>query len=256
VQKPRLKLSKRLAFGLLRLGSNNFRAFTDLFDREYEPRADWRSGLGEGNHLLFSMVRLLQPSVIVEIGSARGKSTCSMALACRRNGKGKVYAIDPHIKNPWSEYNTGGDNENFLRLRLRSYGLEPWCEVIRDTSANTLINWNRPIDLLFIDGDHSYEGVKSDFEGFRTWLTKDALVVFHDTAWDPDTWAKVKAELNWGADVGVPRYMAELKQSGFSSVTFPALPGITILDPRVGGFEFPAPAQATANGQVATPVNY
>ena len=171
------------------------------------------------------MVRLLQPSVIVEIGSARGKSSCSMALACRRNGKGKVYAIDPHIKNPWTEYGTGGDNENFLRSRLRSYGLEPWCEVIRDTSTNAQKSWFRPIDLLFIDGDHSYEGVKSDFEGFRTCLLRTRSVVFHDTAWDPETWAKTKAELNWAEDMGVPRYMAELKQSGFRSVTFPAHSG-------------------------------
>ncbi len=252
MQKPHLKLSKRLGFGLLRLGSSDFRAFTDLFDHEYEPRADWRSGLEEGHHLLFSMVRLLQPSVIVEIGSARGKSSCSMALACRRNGKGKVYAIDPHIKNPWSEPRTGGDNENFLISRLRSYGLEPWCEIIRDTSANALKSWNRPIDLLFIDGDHSYEGVKSDFEGFLTWLTKDALVLFHDTTWDPETWAKTKDDYNLEEDLGVPRYMAELKQSGFRSVTFQALPGITILDPKVGGFEFPVPVRATASGQAAT----
>jgi predicted O-methyltransferase YrrM len=249
---PRIKLSKRLGFGLLRLFSNDFRAYTDLFDNDYEQLADWRSGLEEGNHLLFSMVRLLRPSVVVEIGSARGKSSCSMALACRRNGKGKVYAIDPHIKNPWTEYGTGGDNESFLRSRLRSYSLEYWCEVIRDTSANALKRWDRPIDLLFIDGDHSYEGVKADFEGFRNWLTKDALVVFHDTTWDYEIWARVKTEMDWEEDMGVPRYMAELRQSGFRSVTFPAFPGITVLDPKEGGFEFPAPARAPANGQVAT----
>jgi predicted O-methyltransferase YrrM len=239
MQKQSIKLNKRIGFGALRLFSKDFRAWTDLFDHDYERRADWQSGLGAGGHLLFTMVRLLTPSVVVEVGSARGKSTCSMALACRRNGHGRVYAIDPHVKNPWSEIGTGGDNEDFLRSRLRSYKLEPWCEIIRETSADALRSWRLPVDLLFIDGDHSYAGVKTDFEGFRPWLTKQALVVFHDTTWDPETIARNKTVYQQEDDMGVPQYMAELKDAGFHSVTFPALPGLTILDSRIGGFVFP-----------------
>jgi predicted O-methyltransferase YrrM len=243
MQKPRIKLSKRLGFGLLRLFSSDFRAWSDLFDYDYESRADWRSGVECGNLLLFSMVRLLRPSVVVEIGTARGKSCCSMALACRRNGKGKVYAIDPHMRNNWTEIGTDGDNERFVRSRVRSYGLEPWCEIIRDTSASALSRWRLPVDLLFIDGDHSYEGVKSDFEGFRPWLAPGALVVFHDTTWGSEHWTQLKAEFQRQAELGVPQYLGKLKESGFHSVTFSPAPGITILDPKIGGFEFPMLAQ-------------
>ena len=48
MQKPRLKLRKRFGFGLLRLGWKDFRAFTDLFDHEYEQLA----GRGEFPALL------------------------------------------------------------------------------------------------------------------------------------------------------------------------------------------------------------
>jgi predicted O-methyltransferase YrrM len=36
------------------------------------------------------------------------------------------------------------------------------------------------LDLLFIDGDHTYEGVKSDFEMYSPLVAKDGMIVFHD----------------------------------------------------------------------------
>jgi hypothetical protein len=34
---------------------------------------------------------------------------------------------------------------------------------------------------LFIDGDHSYEGVKSDFELYSTILSEKGIIILHDT---------------------------------------------------------------------------
>lgn len=230
---------KRFLYNALRKHSQDFRARTDLFDDHYEKRADWKSGLGQGNHLLYAIVRCLAPEVIVEVGSARGKSTCSMALACKHNHRGKVYAIDPHVPNAWTEHDTGGDNEAFLRGRLRDYGLNAYCEVIKSTSRAVAQSWSQPIGFLFIDGDHSYEGVKADYEGFAPWLRDDALVFFHDTTWDDAHWKEVKALMNCPDEMGVPRFLGELKRDGLRSVTFSPLPGMTILDPKKGGFEFP-----------------
>jgi len=39
--------------------------------------------------------------------------------------------------------------------------------------------WNKPIGLLWIDGDHSYEGVKNDIYSFRHSLDKDSIIAFH-----------------------------------------------------------------------------
>jgi predicted O-methyltransferase YrrM len=38
----------------------------------------------------------------------------------------------------------------------------------------------RKIDLLFIDGDHSYNGVKQDFETYSKYMSDHGVVGFHD----------------------------------------------------------------------------
>ena len=73
------------------------------------------------------------------------------------------------------------------------------------------------LDVLFIDGDHSYEGVKKDFEAYSPLVRKGGLVAFHDICEGP-------AE-NVG---GVPVFWREVKQEG-STVEF-------IEDSEQGGF--------------------
>lgn len=232
------RLVRRLAFKLLRHGSREFRAFTELFVEPYSTWIDWQSGLGRGVYVLYALARAMRPAVVVEIGSARGKSTCALALACRQNGRGKVFAIDPHTLNAWTDVGTGGATLEFLRGRIAAYGLGDWCEVMPTDSQTAARGWAQPIDVLFIDGDHTYEGVRHDFETFRPWLTNRSLVVFHDT-----TWAHHTQDAGYRDDIGVPRLMEELKGAGYHSVTVPGVwPGLTLLCPQVGGFRFRADA--------------
>jgi len=46
---------------------------------------------------------------------------------------------------------------------------------------------NGDIDFLFIDGDHTYEGVKSDFEMYKELVTDDGLIAFHDIVHHPNS---------------------------------------------------------------------
>ncbi len=39
---------------------------------------------------------------------------------------------------------------------------------------------DEPLDFLFIDGDHSYEGVKADFENYSPLVKPGGLIAFHD----------------------------------------------------------------------------
>lgn len=57
------------------------------------------------------------------------------------------------------------------------------------------------LDLLFIDGDHRYDGVKSDFEMYSPLVRKGGLIGFHDIVPGPEN--------NVG---GVPTFWRELKQ--------------------------------------------
>ena len=56
---------------------------------------------------------------------------------------------------------------------------------IKDTSENAYYNFfvlqDIKIDFLFIDGDHSYEGVKRDFELYTQLLTENGVILIHDT---------------------------------------------------------------------------
>jgi len=227
------RFGRHLGHRLARRASTEFLAYLDLFIPPYDQVIEWRSGLGSSLHLLYGLVRTIVPTVVVEIGSARGKSTCALALACRQNATGKVYAIDPHVPNDWSDGGTSSETYDFLRERLRYYRLERWCEVMKMTSAEAFKNWSRKIDLIFIDGDHSYEGVKLDFQLCRPFLGPHSLVLFHDSAWEyyaehPDA----------REGMGVPQFLQELKDHGYHAVTLVAMPGLTILDPQIGGFAY------------------
>jgi hypothetical protein len=56
---------------------------------------------------------------------------------------------------------------------------------VKDTSENAYYNFfvlqDIKIDVLFIDGDHTYEGVKKDFDLYSNLLSENGIIVIHDT---------------------------------------------------------------------------
>ena len=65
------------------------------------------------------------------------------------------------------------------------------------------------VDFLFIDGDHSYEGVKRDFELYNDLVRPGGLIAFHDIVPDNETRYGV---LTGGWAGGVPKFWSEVKQ--------------------------------------------
>lgn len=68
----------------------------------------------------------------------------------------------------------------------KSYFRVNFCpRFIKETSENAFYNFFIPkdikIDILFIDGDHTYEGVKKDFDLYSTILSNNGIVIIHDT---------------------------------------------------------------------------
>lgn len=51
------------------------------------------------------------------------------------------------------------------------------------TVVNQILIQTETVDLLFIDGDHSYQGVKSDWEAYKIFLKAGSIVIFHDWGW-------------------------------------------------------------------------
>jgi predicted O-methyltransferase YrrM len=121
--------------------------------------------------------------VIVEIGSFKGKSTAMLATMARKYELGRVVAIDPHqglsYLGPEAPKQSSTFDEFLISLKLAGIGSH--VEVQRAYSRDVGRNWNRPIRLLWIDGDHSYEGCKEDFDLFSPFLAEGGVVAFHDT---------------------------------------------------------------------------
>jgi MMP 1-O-methyltransferase len=119
---------------------------------------------------------------IVEIGSFKGRSTVMLAKVASRYGCGPVVAIDPH--NSPILLDRGANPEassyhEFLNSILAA-GVSNHVESCAAYSKEVAKSWNRPIRVLWIDGDHSYEGAKNDLDGFFPHLSPLGVVAFHD----------------------------------------------------------------------------
>jgi predicted O-methyltransferase YrrM len=138
---------------------------------------------------LFKAARSLPDgSVIVEIGSFKGRSTCCLAFGCKGTRK-HVFAIDTFEGNSGdfalgAMLSNGAEfNEPFFETFNRNIaknGLAPYVTPMKGVSKKIGKDWNKAIDLLFIDGSHEYADVLADFETFYPHVVPGGVVAFHD----------------------------------------------------------------------------
>lgn len=139
---------------------------------------------------------------IVEIGSWQGKSTSYLARAAMDSKNGHVFAIDHFKGNVGKEkmYFTDGENSTDLKtqfekhmhaLNIHDYVTLHACH---SEEAYQLLA-NKVIRLLFIDGDHTYEGVRKDIELFCPLVRAGGVVIFDD--FDNTSPGVIKAAEEW-----------------------------------------------------------
>lgn len=133
---------------------------------------------------------------VLEIGSYKGKSTVILARSAVFAGQERVCAVDPlDLPSATDPQGTAREGiEPAFRENLRAHGVEGSVEFYRMTSQQLGRTWDRRLRLLWIDGDHTFPGVRSDLDTFAPHLAPGAIVAFHDV-------------LNWYA--GPPRVMIE-----------------------------------------------
>jgi len=120
--------------------------------------------------------------VIVEIGSYKGRSTVMLAKVAAHYGFGPVVAIDPHNSPILLDHQANQEAssyDDFLHS-LEAAGVSNLVEPHAAYSKEVASSWNRAIRFLWIDGDHSHEGAKSDLDGFFPHLVPHGVVAFHD----------------------------------------------------------------------------
>ena len=138
----------------------------------------------EQGPLLESLVYLNQAKVVVEIGVAEAKSTDWLCRGAKLRG-GFVYGYDlwdTHgVNNQFQHWSTKEKCEAYLQSKGHS-NFELTKINSRTPEFAELIKTKHPvIDLAFIDGCHSYDGIKNDFDIIYPQLSDSGVIVFHDT---------------------------------------------------------------------------
>jgi len=128
---------------------------------------------------LAKFVYELQPKVVVEIGTKFGGTF----KIWNEVTNAKTISIDlvDGIHGGVTRDDVNNRNEYFINL----YGSR--CNFIegdshQDLTYDLLVNVlkGQKIDFLFIDGDHTYEGVKQDYEMYKELVSDNGYIAFHD----------------------------------------------------------------------------
>ncbi len=122
--------------------------------------------------LLYALAQQVpENGLILEIGGEFGMSASLFIKGARETVR--VYTVDLFPGNLLSDH----------RANLREAGFaDGRSEQIQGASANVILGWHEPIDLLFIDGDHSYEAVLADLNNWTPFVKPGGIVVLHDVA--------------------------------------------------------------------------
>jgi predicted O-methyltransferase YrrM len=148
---------------------------------------------------LAEVVHVLRPRIVLEIGTARGGTLFTFSRLAETDAT--IISIDL----PGGDFGDGypqwkesiykkfaSRTQNIHLLRADSHSDET-------VAALEKILMGREIDFLFIDGDHTYEGVAKDYANYAPLVRNGGVIGFHDIR-SPDP------------SYGVPRLWNELKQ--------------------------------------------
>jgi predicted O-methyltransferase YrrM len=125
--------------------------------------------------LLFRLARDAERGPIAEIGRFRGGSTMVFATALPEGIE--LWSYDFHVA--LRPDMPGAELDDELRAALDRYGLAGKVHLLVADSRSA----DPPpgeLELLFIDGDHSYEGAKADFDRWSAFVATGGRVLFHD----------------------------------------------------------------------------
>jgi hypothetical protein len=167
-------------------------------------------------HVPFAMalVEMLHPRTLVELGTQHGVSYCAFCQAAAElKLPTRCYAVDTWLGDVHANYYR---ESVYLDLQKYHQRYETFSTLLRMTFDMALQHiLDASVDLLHIDGLHTYDAVKTDYETWRPKLSDRAVVLFHDT-------------METQRDFGVHRLWAELSPN-FPSFNFEHGHGLGIL---------------------------
>ena len=132
---------------------------------------------------LCESLRERRPRTVLEIGTRHGGTLFLFSRIAAPDAFLVSVDLPREDLKPWRS----------LYAHLGRKGQEVFA-IDGDSHANSTVECvsrvlgGRKVDFLFIDGDHSYEGVRHDFENYVGFLNDAGIVAFHDI--NPDHWTR------------------------------------------------------------------
>lgn len=159
------------------------------------------------DHITFAqwIVEKKKPDVVVDLGVDYAYSTFCFASL----GLGKIYGIDSFE----GDQHAGMRNTyDFVMTKQKEYGLDN-IQFIKGYFDDVAKTWDKDIDILHIDGLHTYEAVYNDFATWGKFVKDDGVIMMHDT--------KV-----FHGNFGVHRFFAEIE---YPKVNFTVSHGLGVV---------------------------
>jgi len=155
-----------------------------------------------------ALVRVCQPDVVVELGSAFGETTARIVEALDRNGHGFLYTLE-----------IDGERAQYVRDRIPAS--DRWA-LVEQSSLEWLPPYGETVDLLFSD---TLRDIRcEEIHRFLPYMRAASLAAVHDSGWD----------------MGPLRGWLEnsLVKPGYArAVDFPTARGLTLLELNPGNGE-------------------
>ena len=128
----------------------------------------------------FWLVDVLRPSVFVELGTHSGNSYAAFAQAVQMAGLSTAaYAVDSWRGDAQAGFYDEAVFEEWSTYHDRHF--RSFSRLIRSTFEDAVQHFpDGSIDLLHIDGCHTYEAASSDYERWLPKLSQSSVVVLHD----------------------------------------------------------------------------
>lgn len=210
------ELSGSLAKKLIKVYTN--------FDNWHE--LDYRSGdLGYG-WIHYGLIRILKPKRVLVIGSGYGYIPAICALACKANKKGIVDFVDAgyDTMNSKDKGRHWGGVGFWKKVDVKKYfgkcKLDKYINFYPTTSRQFKKSYpGRKWNYVYLDGDHSYIGIKSDFNMFWPMIIPGGYLGLHDI------YVRQRKEFKYG----VIKLWKELKERNLDLISFPGEFGLGLV---------------------------
>lgn len=148
---------------------------------------------------LLRLMQERQPRAVLEIGTNRGGTL--YLFARHAHASAKLVSVDIKLQNAEIIRSFARCDQQIELIQGDSTG----PETVRRIAAA----FPDGVDVLLLDGDHSYEGIRQDYENYAPLVKPGGLIAFHDIVEDNETRHGV---ITGGWAGGVPRFWRELKQ--------------------------------------------